>query len=331
MRMSSSASASTSTSSQPLPSTTSSFRPTSTSISGDLFRQTTRNPPDDALALDSLWRIPAAPRSTTYPRSRFLGLNVRNDMYLADPGPCDPDTLDYLRASPPRSFSVSCGLPGLDEALLVCDRMADLCSGVLDRNATYSWRDVNQTTRFHVLATGYRRPKNSSLAVDSFYAIYYPTEVAFPLLNNWADVDFRSYRSKPPVVASGIYSGSAFRVPDLIYTYNPYADSAAEERMRVGMVVGFHVFGFMLLLVLYRWAVGEGSWTIWPAGRPAEDADVELQPVSYLAPGHADRQESELPIYSEAVAAPAPAKPEPAATPASAKQRAAPKEDVMYI
>ncbi|KAJ3113073.1 hypothetical protein HDU96_003816 [Phlyctochytrium bullatum] len=318
------------------------------------YRQSNRTASDHLLALDSIWRIPSSPiRSKTYPRSRFLALNIRYDLYIADPEPCTPSILPIVRSRLPASYAVSCGLPGLEEALEVCDRMAERCSGVVDRYATYSWRDVNQTTRFHVLTTEYRRPMNSSLIVDScecagkqqdlelnsflpvhpqpVYAFYYPTETRFFHLTSWNDFDGFStgtYRPKPLLSVSGLYSGSTYRAPGVDGYRYPLPDPALDERMRLGLVVAAHVMGFFLLITLYRWAVGIGSWKRVTEGGMAENGDVDLEMVSSLGRG-GDKPELDLPMYSEAAALPA--EPEPPATPTSTKRGAAQNDGVMYI
>ncbi|KAJ3113072.1 hypothetical protein HDU96_003815 [Phlyctochytrium bullatum] len=270
----------------PSTSTTTSLRPTSLAVPfTDPNRQDSRTPHDHLLALD-IWRIPATPRATTYPRSRFTGVNVRYDFFIADPEPCDPAILAILHAGPGRSLSVSCGLGSLDEALEVCD-WAPSCSGVMDRNGTYSWKEVNQT-----------RPKNTSQIVDSFYAFYYPTETAFLPLKSWRDLSGADFN--PLVFVSGIYGGSAFRMPEG-YLPSPYS----EPNRDLSFVIVSHIIGFVLLLLLYCWVMGIWVWRRAPAPAAGSHVDVELELEAILSfrPRGADQQPSlPPPIYSEATA-----------------------------
>ncbi|KAJ3117296.1 Adenylate cyclase type 10 [Phlyctochytrium bullatum] len=202
---------------------------------------------------DEIWRFPVGERNTTFPRVKFAAINSLYLFTLYDPSLCDKDTVQRLLdgATSYRTFNIDCGLPDLDIALTVCDKIRD-CNGVLDRNSTYSWRKVDQATRYYV-RSDYRQPPapNRTIEYDYFYAAYFRTESLFRQID--LENPFILGEERGKFIASQIYGGLAVNRSEQEFSINSLNERSSDTTLSIetALTVGAFLLYFLLIKSIY--------------------------------------------------------------------------------
>ncbi|KAJ3112156.1 hypothetical protein HDU96_004890 [Phlyctochytrium bullatum] len=250
----------TTTSSRPSPSSATTL-PTFTLPTSTPWSPPAPNP----LNREDSWTLRTGFRNTTYPRSRYVAINARYDLYVPEIRPCNPSLVRELKTNPGTVNLISCAVPDLDAALEICS-ITPQCSGVADRMATSVPMAVDRETRYLVFTPNLRAEyTGTAIGRGAYYVFYYPIETPFRHMTNFGNLD---YLSPPPdnVIASAIFAGTShpFRRSDELLQG---LQTAFNTLTIVALVAGLHFLLLLVLLPLY-----------WKVNGPFKDPFVDFTP-----------------------------------------------------